>query len=183
MASGTLSATSQWHVSVSPATMNNLLDLVTDPIQPAHHCYQPVQSDRPFACTAKISPVSTFLSMIRQFHEHNWHISWAVQHSIIIKTLSTIGSALFVALNSTSKHCQTNIGSLWNTDIYLHAAVIPTVSASTVYMLRNYTKCEVLDEFLCVFSFASKNNFYFYLTCTCPAIVLQLCRGTEIGMP
>ena len=42
MASSTLSVTS--HVSASPATMNNLLNLVTDPVQPAHHCYQP-QSD------------------------------------------------------------------------------------------------------------------------------------------
>ena len=48
MAIGTLSLSATSHVSASPATMNNLLNLVTDPVQPAHHCYQP-QSDRPFA--------------------------------------------------------------------------------------------------------------------------------------
>ena len=35
--------------------------------------------------------LSTFSSIIWQFHVH---ISWAVQHSIITKTLSTIGSTL-----------------------------------------------------------------------------------------
>ena len=50
--------------------------------------------------------LSTFLSIIRQFHEHNWHIFWAVQHSIIIKTLSTIGSALSAGrLVSTNYLC------------------------------------------------------------------------------
>ena len=31
--------------SASPETVNNLLNLVADPVPPSHHCHQPVQSD------------------------------------------------------------------------------------------------------------------------------------------
>ena len=56
--------------SVSPATVNNLLNVVTDTVQQAHHYHQPVQLDGPFACTAKISPVS-----VKHIFEHNLTIS------------------------------------------------------------------------------------------------------------
>ena len=61
------------HVSASPATMNNLLNLLTDPVQPAHHCYQPVQSNRLFGkCAlqkAAQCQLSTFLSINCTFLE------------------------------------------------------------------------------------------------------------------
>ena len=65
MASGTLSATS--YVSASPATMNNLLNLVTDPEQPGHNLIDHLHALQKSAQYQ----LSTFLSIIRQFHEHN----------------------------------------------------------------------------------------------------------------
>lgn len=47
--------------------------------------------------------------------------------------------------------------------------------------------CMKLTSIVCFTCFINLLNhivmFYFYLTRTCPAIILQLCRGTEISMP
>ena len=50
-------------------------------------------------------------------------------------------------------------------------------------MLGNYTKCERSRQISVCLYFASKNDFYFYLTCPCPAVVLQLCREQNMVCP
>ena len=57
--------------SLNPVTVSNLLNLVTYPVQPAHHCHQPVQSVHHWStiCVHQPYHLSTFLGLIWQLHE------------------------------------------------------------------------------------------------------------------
>ena len=59
--------------------------------EPVQYCFQ---QQKFYWYTLSLGTVKHIFEHIWQFHEHKWRISWAVQHSLIIKNLSTIGSPL-----------------------------------------------------------------------------------------